>query len=151
MALETLFFTFVALLVGAGYPVQAGINATIAQFHGHPLYAALTNTVVASLVLLVVILVMRLPLPKAASLAAAPPWAWAGGFLGAFFVLSSLVLAPKLGAAVFVSTTIVGTMAASLLIDHAGVLVYKAQPITPLRLVWAVLVVAGMFMIQWKR
>ena len=151
MALETLFFTFVALLVGAGYPVQAGVNATIAQFHGHPLYAALTNTVVASLVLLVVILVMRLPLPQAASLAAAPPWAWAGGFLGAFFVLSSLVLAPKLGAAVFVSTTIVGTMAASLLIDHAGFLVYKAQPITALRVVGAILVIAGMFMIQWKR
>ena len=151
MALETLFFTFVALLVGAGYPIQAGINATIAQFHGHPLYAALTNTVVASLVLLVVILVLRLPLPQAASLAAAPLWAWTGGFLGAFFVLSSLVLAPKLGAAVFVSTTIVGTMAASLVIDHTGFLVYKAQPISPLRAVGAILVVAGMFMIQWKR
>lgn len=151
MPLETLFFVFIALVVGAGYPIQAGVNATIAQFHGHPLYAALTNTAVASLVLLVAILVLRIPLPQIASLAIAPLWAWAGGVLGAFFVLSSLVLAPKLGAAVFVSTTIVGTMAASLIIDHYGFLVYKVQPISPLRVMGAILVIAGMLMIQWKK
>ena len=44
MALETLIAIFIALLVGAGFPVQAGINATIAQYHGHPLLAAFTNT-----------------------------------------------------------------------------------------------------------
>lgn len=151
MSLETLFFLFIALLVGAGYPVQAGINATIAQYHGHPLLAALTNTLVASLVLLVAILVLRLPMPQIAGLAVTPWWAWLGGCLGAFFVLSSLVLAPKLGAAVFVSTTIVGTMAASLAVDHFGLLTYRAQPVTALRLFGGLLVVTGMIMIQWKR
>ena len=151
MALETLLFIFVALLVGAGYPIQAGVNATIAQTQGHPLLAALTNTTVASLFLLVVIVLLRIPLPQMAALGAAPWWAWTGGFLGAFFVLSSLVLAPKLGAAAFVSTTIVGTMAASLVIDHYGFLVYREQPITPLRVVGAILVVSGMLMIQWRR
>ena len=151
MPLETLFFLFIALLVGAGFPVQAGINATIAQFHGHPLLAAMTNTTAASLMLLTVILVLRIPLPQVAALATAPWWAWTGGLLGGFFVLSSLVLAPKLGAAVFVSTTIVGTMAASLAIDHFGLLVYKIQPITGWRLLGALLVVTGMLIIQWKR
>lgn len=151
MSLETLFFIFIALLVGSGYPLQAGINATIAQYHGHPLLAAVTNTTVASLVLLVALLVLRVPAPQVAHLAAAPWWAWTGGCLGAFFVLSSLVLAPKLGAAVFVSTTIVGTMAASLIIDHFGFIAYRVQPLTTLRLVGAVLVVTGMLMIQWKR
>lgn len=148
---ETLLLIVIALLVGAGYPVQAGVNATIAQFHGHPLYAALTNTMVASLALAVAILILRIPVPPIGNLVTAPLWAWTGGFLGAFFVLSSLVLAPKLGAAAFVSTTIVGTMAASLVIDHYGFLVYKVQPITALRVVGAILVVVGMLMIQWKR
>ncbi|MEM7222103.1 MAG: DMT family transporter [Pseudomonadota bacterium] len=151
MALETLLLILIALLVGAGYPIQAGVNATISQFHGHALLAALTNTTVASLALLVVVLVLRIPLPQMASLAAAPWYAWTGGFLGAFFVLSSLVLAPKLGAAAFVATTIVGTMAASLVIDHYGFLVYREQPITWWRLVGAVMVVGGMLLIQWKR
>ena len=151
MPLESLFLLFIALLVGAGFPMQAGINATIAGFHGHPLLAALTNTTVASLMLFAVILVLRIPLPQMAALGAAPWWAWTGGLLGGFFVLSSLVLAPKLGAAVFVSTTIVGTMAASLAIDHFGLLVYKVQPVTAWRLLGALLVVTGMLMIQWKR
>ena len=151
MPFETLLFVFVALLVGAGFPVQAGINATIAQFHGHPLLAAVTNTTVASLMLFAVILVLRIPLPQVTAVAAAPWWARTGGLLGGFFVLSSLVLAPTLGAAVFVSTTTVGTMAASLAIDHFGLLVYKVQPLTGLRLLGALLVVTGMLMIQWKR
>ena len=101
--------------------------------------------------LLAAILILRVPLPYVASLSAAPWWAWTGGCLGAFFVLSSLVLAPKLGAAAFVSTTIVGTMTASLVIDHFGLIAYRVQPITLLRLCGAVLVVTGMIMIQWKR
>ena len=36
MPLETLFFILIVLLAGAGYPVQAGINATLAGVHGHP-------------------------------------------------------------------------------------------------------------------
>ena len=72
MSFEMLPFLLVALLIGAIAPIQAGVNATIAQFHGHPLYAALTNTLVASLVLLVVILFLRLPLPLVANLTLAP-------------------------------------------------------------------------------
>lgn len=151
MSPDILFYVLIALLVGAGFPIQAGINATIAQYHGHPLLAALTNTTVASLVLLVVILVMRVPAPPLMALAGAPWWAWCGGLMGAFFVLSSLVLAPKLGAAAFVATTIVGTMTASLLIDHFGLLVYRPQPITGLRLIGALLVISGMLLINLKR
>ena len=101
--------------------------------------------------LLAAIFFLRVPAPQVAALVAAPWWAWTGGCLGAFFVLSSLVLAPKLGAAAFVATTIVGTMAASLVIDHFGLIVFRPQPVTILRLVGAALVVAGMIMIQWKR
>jgi len=151
MSLETLFFVLIALVVGAGYPVQAGVNATISLYQQHPLLAALTNTTVASLVLLLAIFVLRVPAPQMTKLVSAPWWAWTGGILGAFFVLSSLVLAPRLGAAAFVSTTIVGTMAASLIIDHYGLLAYRVQPVTAVRLAGALLVVAGMIMVQWKR
>lgn len=149
--MEAFFLILIALLVGAGYPIQAGVNATIATYHGHPLWAAFTNTTVASLVLLTAIILLRIPVPAMTNMAAAPVWAWGGGVLGAFFVLSSLVLAPKLGAAVYVSSTIVGTMTAALIIDQFGVLSYRPQPITVLRVVGAVMVIGGMMLIQWKR
>ena len=150
MGVETLLMIMVALLVGAGFPVQAGVNATISIYQQHPLLAALTNTTVASLALLSIIVLMRIPAPPMTKLQAAPWWAWTGGILGAFFVLSSLVLAPRLGATAFVATTIVGTVAASLIIDHYGLLAYRVQPVTALRLLGAFLVVAGMMMVQWK-
>ena len=151
MTLEAFALILIAMLVGGGYPIQAGVNATLAGFHGHPLLAALTNTAVASTVLVVVIVALQVPLPQAASLAKAPWWAWTGGLLGATFVFSSLVIAPKLGAAAFVSAGIVGTMATSLLIDHYGIIGYRPQPITWLRIFGAVLVVAGMVMLNWRR
>ena len=61
------------------------------------------------------------------------------------------MIAPKLGAAAFISTTIVGTMTASLIIDHFGLLAYKVQPVTTQRLLGAALVIAGMMLIQWRR
>jgi uncharacterized membrane protein YdcZ (DUF606 family) len=42
-------------------------------------------------------------------------------------------------------------MVASLAIDNYGIIAYRAQPITLLRLMGGVFVVTGMIMIQWKR
>ncbi len=151
MSLDVLFLILVALLVGAGGPIQAGVNATIAQFNGHPLTAAFTNTLVATIVLFVLMLVARVPMPQASSLAQAPWWAWTGGLFGAFFVFSALTIAPKLGAAAFIATTVAGAVVASLAIDHFGFIIYKEQPITFQRALGASLVVAGMLLVQWKR
>lgn len=151
MSLEVLFLIFIALLVGAAGPIQAGVNATIAQYNGHPLTAAFTNTMVASAFLFILMLVARVPVPQMSSLAQAPWWAWTGGLFGAFFVFSALTIAPKLGAAVFIATTVAGAVVASLVIDHFGFIVYKEQPITPQRVIGALLVVSGMLLVQWKR
>ncbi|MEQ8665306.1 MAG: DMT family transporter [Rhodospirillales bacterium] len=139
------------LAVSMAYPIQAGVNATLAGHVGHPLLAALVNTSVATIALVVVCLVARVPLPSIAAAGVAPWWAWTGGFLGATFVFSSLMLAPKLGAAGFVSTATVGTMLASLIIDQLGIVGYGKQAITPARVLGASLVIAGMLLIQWKR
>ena len=82
MSLEVLFLIFIALLVGAAGPIQAGVNATIAQYNGHPLTAAFTNTMVASAFLFILMLVARVPVPQMSSLAQAPWWAWTGGLFG---------------------------------------------------------------------
>ena len=63
MTVEALALILIAMLVGAGYPIQAGVNATLAGFHGHPLLAALTNTAVASTVLVIVIVSVPINAP----------------------------------------------------------------------------------------
>lgn len=150
MAFGMTFLVFVVLGISMGYPVQAGVNSTLAQYLGHPLLAALTNTVVASLALVVMAVVFRTPLPGMAGITLAPWWAWTGGLLGATFVFSALTLAPKLGAASFVATGVVGTMVSSLVLDHLGLIGYRPIAVTPTRVFGAALVIAGMILLQWK-
>jgi len=137
-----------AIAVGCLPPLQAGVNATISGYHGHPLWGAITNTIVASLTLAVAIAALRVPTSGLRGLAQAPPWSWFGGFMGATMVVSAIVLAPRLGAATYVTSTVVGTVTASMLVDHFGFVGFSAHPVSALRLCGGALVVAGMILVQ---
>mgnify|MGYP001349528274 CR=1 FL=1 len=54
MSSTYLGYFIVALLIGCGAPVQAGINSLLGKTLGHPLLAAGTNTTVATLAILIV-------------------------------------------------------------------------------------------------
>jgi len=148
MSLSTFILIVVAVGVGCLPPLQAGINATIAGYHGHPLWGALTNTLVASAALAVAIVVLGVPTTGLRALAAAPAWSWLGGVLGATVVLSSIIVAPRLGAAGFVSAMVVGTVAASVIVDHFGLVGFREHPATLLRVLGGALVIVGMLLVQ---
>ena len=92
MSITYLGYFFIALLIGCGGPVQAGINSTLAKTLGHPLLGAVTNTMVATLVILIVMITFRVPLPTLKAISSAPWYAWFGGFIGAFAVFGALNL-----------------------------------------------------------
>ena len=68
---------------------------------------------------------------------------WVGGFLGAFYVLGSVVTAPKLGAATLFALILAGQATASLAVDHFGWVGFDENPVTPGRLLGMALVAAG--------
>ena len=144
-------YFIIALVIGLGGPIQTGINGSLARLLGHPLLAAVTNTSLATLAITTVLMFLRVPLPNSRTIAEAPWWAWCGGLIGAFAVFGALNFAPKMGAAAFVSVAILGTMTASLLVDHFGLLSFNPHALTPTKLFGAVLVVAGMTIIQFER
>jgi len=148
MSFLTLALILIAICVGSLPPLQAGINATLSGYHGHPLWGAITNTAVATLTLLVVILVARAPASNLQSLGDAPPWTWLGGVLGATMVLSAILIAPRLGAAAYVSATLVGTVTASIVIDHFGLVGFEIHPASWIRIVGGGLVISGMLLVQ---
>jgi transporter family-2 protein len=80
--------------------------------------------------------------------AVVPAWAWLGGLLGAAYVTATTIAGPKLGAAMLLAMTLAGQMAAALLVDHYGVVGFPQSPVTPLRLLGAVLLVAGVLLIM---
>jgi transporter family-2 protein len=76
---------------GAMLPFQFGINAQLAHWVGSPVRASLVSFVVGTLALLVVTLLFVRGWPGSDRITGAPWWVWAGGLLGAFYVLGSVV------------------------------------------------------------
>ena len=141
-------FLLVAFLAGFVFPFQAGINAQLRQWVGHPLLAALISFSVGTLVLAVCPAAFGLSSPGWQTIKLIPWWAWTGGVLGVISVVSSIVLAPRLGAAALIATIVAGQMMASMLLDHWGLLGFRFHPITPWRLIGAGMVIGGVWLIQ---
>ena len=123
-----------AIAAGAMLPIQFGVNAQLASWIGSPLRATLVSFAVGTAVLLVAALIFARGWPGSEKLGAAPWWVWVGGFLGAFYVLGSVVTAPKLGAAALFAFILAGQAVASLAVDHFGWVGFDENPVTPGRL-----------------
>lgn len=147
-AMETLLYAFLALLAGAGLPVQASVNSAMRQELGRPEWAALVNFMVGTLALACWLFVQRAAVPPAAAWARAPWWAWTGGLLGAFFVAVTVLLTPRLGLVALLALMLAGQVTAAVALDHFGLLGLAARAFTPARAVGAVLLVAGVLLVQ---
>ncbi|MFZ5811914.1 MAG: DMT family transporter [Thermodesulfobacteriota bacterium] len=141
-------FVLMALTAGILIPVQAGINSLLGRAVGGAEAAAFVSFLVGTLVLGTYVLVFGISLPIGRTLAVSPWWYWTGGAFGAFFVAASVVLVPRLGAGVMMSVIVAGQIAASLALDHFGVLGYPARPMDLMRLAGAALVVVGVFLVR---
>lgn len=142
-------YAYAALAVAAGslLPLQALINARLGtQLRGAE-WAAMVNFAVGTVALVAFQTVRGATWPTAGMLSQLPLWVWVGGLLGAFFVTTGALAAPRLGAALFVALLVSGQMAAALLLDHFGVL-HERTPITWARLAGALLLVAGVALIM---
>jgi bacterial/archaeal transporter family-2 protein len=140
-----LLFAFAA---GAVLPFQAGINAELADWLNSPVRAAFVSFAGGTLLLAVAAALVFRPMPSAGRLGNAPWWVWLGGALGAFFVLGSIVSAPKLGAATLVALVVAGQALASLIVDNFGWVGFEPKDITAGRLVGLALVGAGVVCVR---
>lgn len=147
----TLILLLVALLLGAALSVQVGVNAQLRTALGHPLLAATVSFLIGSLALVAGTLVARPVVPAAGQLARIPWWQWSGGLLGALYIVSAIILAPRLGAAALLAAIVAGQMVASLLLDHYGLLGFPVQPISLTRVVAVVLIISGVLLLQATR
>jgi bacterial/archaeal transporter family-2 protein len=135
-----------ALAAGAMLPIQFGINAQLASWVDGSLRAAFISFAVGAAALLLAVLATARGWPDRAG--DAPWWVWTGGLLGAFYVLGSIVTAPKLGAATLVALILAGQAIASLLVDHFGWVGFDEQPITLLRVVGILLLAGGVVLVR---
>lgn len=137
-----------ALAAGMALPTQFAINSQLRNAAGGPVLAAGISFLVGTVVLLGATLVVRRAVPDLGPVLNAPWWMWTGGLLGAGFVLASVILTPRLGAATTIGLFLTGQVIASIIIDHFGLFRVAVQEATPLRLLGALLIVAGVVLVQ---
>jgi transporter family-2 protein len=152
MATKSAFYLLLPMLafaVGMLLPVQAGVNAQLKTFLGHPLQAALVSFLVGTALLIVVALLTRMPLPTGKIVSGIPWWAWVGGgFCGAIYITMVILLTPRLGATTTFGLIIAGQLIMSMVLDHFGAVGFPSHPINLWRLAGAVLLVIGVILIR---
>ena len=140
-------FLFLAVLAGMTMPVQSGLNAQFQQHWAHSaILAGAVNFAVGTVTLVAVVLIMRIPVPGLTGKTA--PWHWMAGLLGAYFVTVMTFLAPRLGAATLIGFILAGQIGISLILDHFGLVGYAHKPVNWQRILGALLVGGGVFLIR---
>jgi len=140
----------VAMMVvgGAIMACQAPINAALGR-HVGIFGSALVSFCIGTAALGIVVL-----LAGKANLAAIRNVSWwhlLGGFIGALFVTVTLVAAPRIGVTAMIVAALAGQMIMAMAIDRYGLLGMEARALTLTRVAGVALLVAAVWLINWKR
>ena len=144
---KVLLATIATLAAGGLIALQAPLNSELGHSVG-TLAAASVNFVVGTVILVALVLVAGggyANVSEAGSL----PWYYVlgGGILGAAYVTVALVTVRSLGAGGVTAATLAGQLAASLVIDRAGVLGLAEREITLPRVAGVVLLLVGTYLV----
>jgi bacterial/archaeal transporter family-2 protein len=142
-------YVLFAFAAGAALPVQFGINAQLSSWLDSPVRAAFVSFLTGAIILAVAAALLFKPLPSGTRLGHAPWWVWVGGAFGAFYVVASIVAAPRLGAATVVAVIVAGQSIASVVVDHYGWVGFEPRHVSAGRLVGMALVGAGVALVRF--
>jgi len=134
--METIFVPL-ALLAGGLLPIQAGANAQLSKSVASP-FAATTLQLMVGAAVLLLITTLAGSLAALAGLSDVVWWHAIGGLASALYVVSGILLFPRLGAVVTVGL---------MLVDRFGLLRLPQRPISRLRLAGVALLLGGVGLI----
>jgi transporter family-2 protein len=138
---------FLTVLAGIAVTLQIGVNSALRFILNSPVFAAFFSFSVGTIGLLIYAIATRASWPSLQTIAKVPAWAWLGGMLGAYYVVTAIIVAPKLGAASLISIVVATQLCTSLLLDHFGLIGFVQHSINPWRVAGALLLIAGVTLI----
>lgn len=139
------------LFVGAVLPVQAVLNTKLGKQTGGPLMGSLISFLVGLICLLIInFLTNYTALISIKPFSVTPWYTWLGGLLGAAYVACIIFVNQQQGVALTFALVVTGQIFISLLIDHFGLFGSTVQPISLFKIMGALLIIAGLFLIKNK-
>lgn len=148
MTANIYIYFLLALAAGAMMPTQAALNNKLAGYVESPVGAAFISFLIGTIGLFVYMLMTGTPMGSLMNVKDAPPIAWLGGLMGAFFVTSAVILVPKIGVAMAFSLIVAGQMLVTLVLDHFGFLGVPVKEVSLARVGGIVLITAGVVLIR---
>jgi transporter family-2 protein len=135
-----------AFCVGVAISVQAAVNGGLAAaLGGNSVFAAFVSFACGTVVLALAALARGGVGEALAALPTQPPWRFAGGLLGAAFVFGTVYLAPRIGLLnmLVLVLVIAGQLLSSMVIDNFGLIHMTVRKVSPVRMVGALVMLAG--------
>ena len=137
------------LFIGALLPVQAVLNTKLGKQTGGPLISSMLSFLVGLIFLFAInLLVNYTALSNMKLLSVSPRYLWLGGLLGAIYVSCVIFINQQQGVALTFALAIAGQIFISLLIDHFGLLGAYVRPMSMSKIVGALLIIGGLFLIK---
>jgi bacterial/archaeal transporter family-2 protein len=138
------------LTIGAGISVlvQQALNANLRAELNSAAWSGFMSYLLGVIFMVAVAVILRDPIPSAATVSRVPLWAWSGGIFGAIFIGLSIITIPKLGGAAYIAILVTGQMIAALAIDHFGWLGIPERQIDLPRMLGFALLVGGVVLIR---
>lgn len=144
-----LVWSLLGVLAGTFIALQAPINAGLSRSMGFPVAAAAASFVAGTLVLIALAFLMSRMHDAPIDWNGPPVWMFfAGGCLGAAYVVSIIILTPKLGTAATMAFVVAGQLLAGLALDKIGAFGLVARELSMGRVAGAILLFAGALLIR---
>jgi transporter family-2 protein len=136
------------LLAGLAFVMQQVVNANLGSGLASPQWAALVSYAGGTLLVALLLLAMHQPVPSRQAVGNTSWLWWTGGAFGIVYVLISIVLLPRIGAATYIALTVTAQLLTSVAFDHFGLFELPKHPINPARVIGAVLLLAGLVLVR---
>lgn len=147
-----MLYYLLAIIAGTTITTQVAINGKLMGYLGSPILVSMISFLVGTVGLAVIYLVAAYyglqSVPNFGALTQTSFWMWTGGLLGAFYVFTSVFVAPKIGFANLFSLIVAGQIILALVFDHFGLLTGQPHLTSSMRMVGVAFLVAGVYLIQ---
>ena len=145
--MSRVLYALLPLAGGALIAAQAPINARLRLVLSSPVGSGLVSFLVGTVILAAAVAVVGDAGSVTSGLGGGPWWAYLGGACGAFFVVATILAAPRIGVTTTFVAVIAGQVAAATLIDRYGWLGQTGIPWSTERIIAIALLVVSLVLL----
>ncbi len=147
-----MYYYLFALISGAALTSQIGINGKLLSTIESPVLTSFISFLIGTIALAVIYIVAVCyglqPVPALNAITQTSLWMWLGGLLGAFYIFTTIICAPKIGFANMFSLVVAGQIILAIIFDHFGILGNPRHILSPFRAFGVTLLIVSVYLIQ---